>query len=173
MASAKQIRVVNELALSEGGEDATPYKVTLIPEAGADWSNRGPLVLPYNPEEYELRFGSSWEARNAASVASELNASDWQYGHADSLTMSVTLQPQNPDQNDIILSTLRMWTVIPSNKVQRPPTIRVQQGTGKRSIPFTGHIEQVTARIMQTDALGRIRAMSLEIRFIRNPIGTL
>ena len=173
MARAKQIRVVNEIGLGENGEDAAPYKVTLIPESGADDAGRGPLVLPYNPEEYELRFGSSWEARNAASVASDLNASDWQYGEADSLSMSMTLQPQDPDQNDIILSTLRIWTVVPSSNVQRPPTIRVQQGTGKRSHPFTGHIEQVTARAMDTDALGRILTMSLEIRFIRNPIWIL
>lgn len=164
--------MVNELA-QNAAELAPAYKVTLIPEDGADDAGIGPLTLPYNPEQYEVLFSSTWEPRNAAGVSAELNASDWQYAQPDTLTLSMLLQPQDPDRNDEILKALRVWTVIPSSTVQRPSMIRVLQGSGKRANPFTGHISEVRATARQTDATGRIITLDLDIRFVRNPLNVL
>jgi hypothetical protein len=166
------VRVVNELAdsareqLAELAEALQPYRLVITPEEEADWGEHGPLELPYNPQEYEGEFGGNWVPREPAGAAPYQNASDWTHSSPDQLTFNHRLQALEPDENDRILSTLRAWAVQPSPKVGRPPILTVTQGERR----FTGHLESVAWRAIQTDAKGRIRVLHLNLLFVQNMV---
>lgn len=167
-----QVTVSNELTEGSGGE-VKPYRLTITPEDGADDAGYGEITFPYNPEQYGGEVTSSWEPRGAAGVPPELNPSDWVNSDPDTLEFEARLHPQSPDENDRILSALRVWCAVPSRQKQRPPILTVIQGAGKTSKRFTGHLEGFSWRALQTDAKGRIRTLYLSLRFVRNLVHLL
>lgn len=174
MPSDPKTTVINELsqAASSVGDAAQQaaqrYKLMLIPEERADDADRGPLELPYNPEEHSGQILPNWESQDAAGVGASGQEYDYRNSDAETQSFTVVLQPQRSTRNDEILTTLRIWAGEVSSNVGRPPVIRVQRGVGQAQKNFTGHIESVNYTARRTDRYGNIRVMELQLTFRRN-----
>jgi hypothetical protein len=167
--------VINELseAASSVGDAAQQaaqrYKLLLIPEERADDADRGPLELPYNPEEHSGAVSPNWESQDAAGVGASQQEYDFRNSAGETQSFSIVLQPMSAARNDEILTTLRIWAGEVSTRVGRPPVVRVQRGVGQAQKNFTGHIESVNYTARRTDRYGNIRVMELQLTFRRNP----